>query len=176
MCTHIYRKWYRSCKSHEEKNQWECTSVEEYIYYTIKGCPHGSQVKTPPPPAGRCIMVDNVCQFDTSSALQCAFHHMPSDFCQYKCLAVNGSNPTDNCNYNRYLPPDTLCMPINGQCQEYSPCKYWESSSSPSFKCGTVDDYYRFKFGPLSSRSIEHGSPVPPGECILQNNSCSWSS
>ena len=152
-----------------------CTSVENYIYYMINGCPsHPSRFKAPPPPAGCCLLINDTCQFDSSSTLQCAYRQSLTDLCRYKCLAVNGSSGKDNCTYNRYPNPDTVCIPMNGKCQEYSPCKYWEELPSPSFRCGTIDDYYKFKFGPKMLQMKR--SEIPPGDCILQNNSCSWSS
>ncbi len=165
-------------------DRWKCGSVEDYIYYTVKGCPHTQVVsngKTPPeipPPPGRCLLIDDVCQFDFTSTLQCAFRRSLSDNCLYKCVEVSESSPQDNCSFSRYPPPDTLCVPMDGKCQEYNPCKYWEGLCLEPYMCGTVDDYYRFKFGPqprCARPPAGYLEDVPPGECILQNNACSWS-
>jgi len=185
----VARRWYKSCQ--DEDHQWMCTSVEDYIRHSVRGCPyipgsHGNQpmpVETnPPPPAGQCLLVAGRCQF-TDSPLQCVNVQNSSDLCRYHCVAANSSFPDMNvsgsCDIgSRFPPPDQLCLPMNGLCQPYSPCRYWKGHCSAPYQCGTVDDFYRFRMGPQPACAPPppgFESPRPPGQCILQNDSCSWS-
>ncbi len=170
------------------EERWECTSVEEYVRHNTRGCPVYAMddstdtppPTTPPPPPGRCLLVNDVCQFDTSSTLRCAFRQSQAGSCQYRCMEANGAIiPDTNCTSSGYPPPDSLCIPIDGQCREYNPCKFWKGFCSAPYRCGTLDDYYKFRFGPQPSCAQPPAGfvePEPPGECVLHNNTCSWSS
>jgi len=63
---------------------------------------------------------------------------------------------------------------MNGKCQEYNPCSYWGGHSFDPYYCGTFDEYFLYIFGHLPVPPLP-AYPKPPGECLLQNNTCSWS-
>ena len=154
-----------------------CTSVEEYIAYTTKGCSDDeTDPPIPAPPPGQCAIVNDRCEF-TTSAPKCGFGKTLDSMCKYQCMEVNGSthNDSNECKYSRYPPPDHLCVPMNGKCQEYNPCNYWGGIIFEPFYCGTFDDYYRYIFGHLPEPPLPV-YPLAPGECIIQNDTCSWSS
>ena len=153
-----------------------CTTVEEYITYLAKGCSDETDPPPiPPPHPGQCAVVNDRCEF-TTSAPKCEFRQFQLSMCQSRCMEVNNATPSNSAEcvkYSRYPPPNHLCVPMNGKCQEYNPCYLWGGQGFDPFYCGTFDDYYGYRFGYLP----EPPSPAafPPGECILQNKSCSWS-
>ena len=157
-----------------------CTSVEEYIAHIVKCTSDETDppIPAPPPPPGQCAVVNDKCEF-TTSAPKCAFRQFQSNYCQFRCTEVNSTTPSsdqDCIKNSRYPPPDHLCLPMNGKCQEYNPCSYWPGGHGyDPFYCGTFDDYYRYVFDDLPVPPLP-AFPIPPGECVLQNNSCSWSS
>lgn len=166
--------------------RWVCTSVETYERDHVRpqlGCPALST--TPPvPPPDQCRLINGTCQY-TSVTLECTTWVPDCDY-RYTCGSVEERERTDSpelCrgnNFGQEAPvPDTLCLPVNDTCQWYNPCHYWRGHCSAPYQCGTADEYYAFKFGPqpLCARPPEGWvRPLPPGECVVQQEQCTWSS
>jgi len=177
VCDLLFRSWYRSCKTSSLRRQWMCTSVEEYIAYITKGCSDETTPPIPAPPPGQCAVVNDRCEFSTS-APTCAYRQTPSTMCQYLCIEVNSTtkNNSNECSFSSNPQPESLCVPLNGKCREYNPCRYWKNTCSSLYQCGTADDYYRSKLGPKPPycAQIPQGVSRPSGPCTLQNNTCLW--
>lgn len=162
--------------------EYVCTTEEQYQRSQIYGSPCPVSAVTAPPPTEDCELVNGSCQF-TNSSLSCRTW-LPSCEFQYRC----GSEE----NYTSYLedsdgrvcnfvggpvpPPSNTCIPINGSCQWYNPCRLWPGWCSGPYQCGTLSEYWAFVLGPQPACAWPpREQPLPPGDCIVQNGSCSWS-
>ena len=74
-------------------------------------------------------------------------------------------------------PPKAECLPINGTCQQYNPCRKWPGFCGGPYQCITDIQYYRYTHGPQPECPVPvPPRPNPPGECIYQHGQCVWSS
>lgn len=174
-----YREWLQPCLS----GRWVCTS--EYVYQQSRhgfqlGCPVQADTPTPPPGV-ECRVVNGTCQY-TDSDLECTTWVPDCQF-SYTCGSVQERERTANqshCGGGQTPPlPDMQCLPINDTCQWYDPCYYWRGFCGGSYSCGNANQYYDFVFGPqpLCARPPEGwGEVLPPGECVVQDQQCQWSS
>ena len=167
------REWLRNdCRS----GQWVCTSVEEYERSHLGpqfGCP-SLNLEPPTPPPGQCRLENGTCQY-AQPAVTCNVS-VSDCYCSYTC---NTNTHTTNHQNFRLPPPDMLCIPVNDTCQWYNPCRYWRGFCQSGYRCGTVEQYYAFIFGPqpLCAAPPEGWvEPLPPGDCIAQEQECRWSS
>ena len=164
-----------------EGGEWRCTSEETYGRFKFgpqPGCP--TLPITVPPPSGKCRLVNGICQY-TISSLECTTW-VPSNDYRYTCGSVEERDQVSETN-RRFIGnppvPDQLCLPINGMCQWYNPCRFWKGFCSSPYHCGSIDDYLAFQFGP-QPRCVAPPKgwvlPIPPGDCIITDQQCRWSS
>lgn len=161
-----------------------CTSVEDFErshrFLPPPRCPTSNSDPVPTPPPGQCRPVDGVCQY-AQPIVTCDVWVPDCDY-RYTCGTVEERERTTNrCgNFGQMPPdPDMLCIPVNDTCQWYNPCRYWRGFCLSGYQCGTVDQYYRWLFGPqpLCAYPPEGWvEPQPPGECVVQDQQCGWSS
>ena len=159
---------------------WVCTSVEVYERNHLgpkPPCPVNFHPPMPPP--GQCRLVNGTCQY-AQPAVTCRIWYPDCEF-RYTC------GTTEEWKRNSYTcppfislpPPDTLCIPINNTCRWYNPCRYWKNSHSSGYSCGSLDQYYKFIFGlqpPSIAPPEELVETQPPGDCVIVNGECAWSS
>ena len=152
---------------------WTCTTE---LAYWEPGCPSVYPQTTAPPP-GDCRMVGGACQF-TNTTLECTTR---LNSCQgYQCVSASDVTESPGCAFGgQYPQPDELCLPINGTCQWYDPCVSWPGFCQSGYRCGSIDQYYQFMFGPQPicvPRPPNWVRPPPPGECTVTNGQCQWNS
>ena len=161
-----------------------CTSVEEYERSNLfpLGCPM-LNLEPPTPPPGQCRLENGICQY-AQPAVTCDTW-VPDCHFSYSCGTTEERERTTNtdaacASFGQDLPPpDMLCIPVNDTCQWYNPCRYWRGFCQSGYRCGTVEQYYAFIFGPqpLCVAPPEGWvEPLPPGDCIAQEQECRWSS
>ncbi|XP_019851432.1 PREDICTED: uncharacterized protein LOC109581606 isoform X2 [Amphimedon queenslandica] len=84
-------------------------------------------------------------------------------------------NKSNLCNsYNSNIPPPKEeCLYIDYKCQWYNECAMWLSDTG--YQCGTAIDKYIYTHS--LSLIDNNGSDIllPPGECINQLGTCTWS-
>ena len=71
--------------------------------------------------------------------------------------------------FNPLPPPKEECLFIDNKCQWYNECAMWLSDTG--YQCGTTIDKYIY-----THSLIENNDSIPPGECINQLGTCTWSS
>ena len=143
-------------------------------------------LEPPTPPPGQCRLVNGSCQY-TQPTVACDTWVPDCDY-RYMCGTVEQRNLTTNtdalCGFRGFgsnAPnPDEFCEPVDGTCQWYNPCRYWRGHCLSGYQCGTVEQYYRFLFGPhpLCAFPPEGWTePLPPGDCVLtgEDQQCGWS-
>ena len=164
-----------------EGGEWRCTSEETYGRFNFgpqPGCP--TLPITVPQPSGKCRLVKGICQY-TNSSLECATW-VPSGDYRYICGSVaerDQALESKGSFIGNPPVPDQLCLPINGTCQWYNPCRFWKGFCSSPYRCGSIDDYLAFQFGPqplCAPPPKGWVTPIPPGECIITDKQCRWSS
>ena len=174
----VCRSWLFPCGS----GTWTCTTDEQYWRFRRgpqPGCPAVYPQTTAPPP-GDCQMVDGTCQF-TNDTLECTTW---LNSCQgYRCGSTSEYNaflasPGPVCPFGgQYPQPDDICLPINGSCQWYNPCRTWRGFCLSGYNCGTAAQYYQFIFGPQPICALPPPGwvePEPPGDCAVRNGQCEW--
>lgn len=174
----VYRSWLFPCG----EGRWTCSTDEafwRFRYGPQPGCPAIYPQTTGPPP-GDCRPVDGMCQF-TNATLECTTW---LNSCRgYQCGSTSEYNaflasPGPVCSFGgQYPQPDDLCLPINGTCQWYNPCRTWRGFCLSGYNCGTADRYYQFRFGPQPLCALPPPGwvePEPPGECAVRNGQCDW--
>lgn len=174
------REWIQNdCRS----GRWVCTSVEDFERYhrgPQLGCPV-RDLEPPTPPPGQCRPVNGVCQY-TQPVVTCDIWVPDCDY-RYTCGTVEERENTSDvtCAIFGNVPPspDMLCIPVNDTCQWYNPCRYWRGHCLSGYRCGTVEQYYAFVFGPHPLCSLPPEwwvEPQPQGECVVEDGECGWSS
>ena len=177
------REWIQPCL----EARWVCGSEEQYWRSRLGpqlGCPVREGDPPTPPPGLKCRVVDGTCQY-TNSDLECT-RWVPDCHFSYTCGSVQERQRTansSNCGpplFNQPPPlPDELCLPINNTCQWYNPCRYWRGHCQAPYYCGTADQFYMHQFGPQPLCALPPEGwvePQPPGECVVRDQSCQWSS
>lgn len=169
------RSWLFPCG----EGRWTCTTDESYWQFRYgpqPGCPAIYPQTTAPPP-GDCQMVDGMCQF-TNATLECTT--WLNSCLGYQCGSTSEysaflASPGPVCSFGgQYPQPDDLCLPINGTCQWYNPCRSWRGFCLSGYNCGTADQYYQFRFGPQPLCAPGWVESDPPGECAVRNGQCDW--
>ena len=171
------RAWQLPCGNQD----YTCTTEESYtlssLYGPQLGCDDVFNATATPPP-GECLLVNGSCRYSTN-LLNCTTW-LPDCYSEYQC----GTFEADNNNESPTLcsnvpPPNSTCIQINGSCQWYNPCRMWRGFCYNPWNCGTTSDYWAFVHGPQPICSLPPPGfvePIPPGECIVQDGQCSWSS
>ena len=150
-------------------------------------CTAGSTNSTPPschplipdnltPAPGVCTFINGSCKFVNP----CVTWN-PNEDCygtDYQCTDKEHYHH-HNCTYYepRPPPPKEECLPINGTCQQYNPCRVWPGFCGGPYQCITDIQYYRYTHEPQPECPVPvPPRPDPPGECIYQHGQCVWSS
>ena len=165
--------------SSQECKQWvdHCTGEHH--------CTAGSTNSTPPscnplipdnltPAPGVCTFINGSCKFVNP----CVTWNKECYGTDYQCTDKEHYN-FQNCTFRPPPPPPKEeCLPINGTCQQYNPCRMWPGFCGSPYQCITDIQYYRYTHGPqpICPLPWPKPRPNPPGECIYQNGQCIWSS
>lgn len=180
----MWRTWLFPCGN----GTWRCTSQETYWQLQrapLPFCPQSVEPTVPPPlPASHCEIVDGVCQFTNTTVNCTTWTHSCEP--QYECgteeeeeISLSEMPPVCFSPNSPIPQPNRICVPNNDSCEWYNPCAMWQGFCQSSYRCGTLDEYYAFVNGPqpiCSQPPPDWVPPTPPGECIVQNMQCSWSS
>ena len=136
----------------------------------------------PPPtlPGQQCRLYNGTCQY-TEFILECYSTIVSyTPYCEKASPDVIDRSIPSNDQQPNYIPPDNLCLPINSSCQWFNPCRAWKDNCLGTYQCGTLDQYYRFIYGPTPTCSLPSkgwAEPLPPGECVINaKGECGWSS
>ena len=166
--------------------EYACATEESYQSSLIgpqPGCPVTFNATLVTPPPGQCLLVNGSCQYSTE-VLNCTVWLPECEF-EYQCGTVEAysnylmESPLPCPFFNDVPPPSMTCVQINESCQWYNPCRMWQTFCSLSWNCGTTSDYWAFVYGPQPlcvPPPPGFVEPIPPGECIVQERECSWSS
>ena len=160
-----------------------CTSVEEQQNYQFGpqlGCP-ALDVDPPAPPTDQCRLVNGTCQY-TQDTMECSIQleMRACDHNRYFCTEEDLGGVVVDCftQGNNYPYPDMLCESINDTCQWYNPCRSWRGFCYSGYRCGSLSEYYAFLHGPVPLCVPPPGElvePIPPGECVVEEERCGWS-
>ena len=154
-------------------------AYQDFIRGPLPFCP-SLNTTSPPLPARYCSLIDGVCQF-TSTTPNCTtwFDHCRI---QLDCGTTTEQALSHSMCFTTpepLLQPRDLCIPSNESCEWYNPCRMWPGLCQGPYHCGSVDDYYQFTNGPqplCAAPPPDWVEPTPPGQCLIHNGQCSWSS
>ena len=124
------------------------------------------------PAPGVCTHINGSCQFVDP----CVTWNKYCYGADYQCTEQPRNS---SCQYHPASPPPPPkeeCLPINGSCQQYNPCRKWPGFCGGPYQCITDIQYYRYTHGPQPGCPEPLHHPIPPGECIYQHGECVWSS
>lgn len=126
------------------------------------------------PAPGVCMFVNGSCQFVDP----CVAWNKACYGAEYNCT-TKAQVHNNSCGHYRPSPPPPKeeCLPINGSCQWYNPCRKWPGFCGGPYQCITKVQYYRYTHGPQPSCPVpQQPQSRPPGECIYLQGQCVWSS
>ena len=172
------RAWINHCSDYQ---QYVCTTEEQYQLFLLESASLRCQnVSTTPNPSplGVCMLINGSCQF-TSIVPTCATWQVGCTP-EYACGTLQQYENTISCPYLLGTPPspEEICTPIELSCNWFQPCHSWQDHCNGPYQCGTLSEYWTFMNSPQPScaRTSSDVYRIPPGECIVQDGHCSWSS
>ena len=125
------------------------------------------------PAAGVCTFINGSCKFVNP----CITWNKECYGTDYQCTDKEHYHYQNCSYYHPPPPPKEECLPINGTCQQYNPCRKWPGFCGGPYQCITDIQYYRYTHGPQPECPVPvPPRPNPPGECIYQHGQCVWSS
>ena len=177
----FHRSWIFPCLG----GVYRCSSQNAYAASTIgpqPACP-SLQNSTATPPPGVCSLANATTCSYVPDAPTCVSWLSNCDY-QYSCTTEERFNTTveegEDCFPHTPRPPspNTVCIPVDGSCDWYNPCRKWQGWCNGDYRCGTVADYAQFVNGPQPICAYPPPNitdPVQPGECVYQEGRCEWS-
>ena len=104
------------------------------------------------------------------------FRTNPQCTLESEYIVYNKTNPP--CvSYNPNIPlPKEECLFFDNKCQWYNECAMWLSDTG--YQCGTTIDKYLYTHSLTLAKNNDNnnGLSLPPGECVNQLGTCTWSS
>jgi hypothetical protein len=174
------RTWISPCLG----GVYLCSSQDIYARSFVgpqPACP-SLQNATATPPPGVCSPANDSCAF-VPDAPTCVSWLSNCDH-QYSCTTEEGFTAAVEEGQDCYPitprppSPSSVCIPANGSCEWYNPCRKWQGWCNGAYQCGTEEEYAFFVNGPqpLCVLPPENATqPVPAGECVYQDGQCAWS-
>lgn len=163
--------------------EFVCNTEENY-QRSRTGPQPGCPVTFPPAPSSveDCLLINGSCQFVSNSSVSGCRTWLPECEVHYRCGSEEdyanflAQEPETCSSTGDVPPPNAICIPLEGFCQWYNPCRSWQPHCSSTNRCGTLSEYWAFVYGPIPWCLPFDPPPDPPGECIVQNETCVWSS
>ena len=175
------RSWIFPCAG----GVYQCTSQSIYasfIFGPQLGCPSLPNMTATLPPGTTCSLANNSCSF-VADAQTCVSWLSGCDY-QYSCtteVEFTTAVEEESCSFPFYPQPpspSSVCVPVNGSCEWYNPCRSWQGWCGGEYQCGTEAQYAYFLNGPQPlcvAPAPNATEPVPAGECVYRDGQCLWS-
>ena len=173
------RRWIVPCGGGIER----CTTQEEYAAF-VHGPQPGCPVFENPTPVlqeGTCALVDGECRFTTDEPTCVSW--LPDCSSLYTCTTEEDyfSRPNTTCLPFPLATHTSVCVPVDGECQQHNPCTIWQGHCGGEYMCGTQADFAYFNSNPIIPVCAApdplnpRPNPVPEGECVYHDGQCEWS-